>query len=326
MFDRLIYVLGITLSEHAVNHLFQNPLKFTFVDSDIVDIRPRIKYLNSHSFAEAMSLYKQAMRRNDKERVSSTIVSSPSYWVSTTFQLRLLELSSIKWQQVLISTPDHFVALAKWGAVLTELAKIKRRESSTLLSSAVGKYEACCKLNPTGYPALYFYYAQTLNLQAEFLNAPVSREKIFLQVHEKVKFLLQLDPSFRSQVFEWATQLFKEAVSKKEKSFLFFASGQISQAINAVFPDFSPALSLTGTSNLRFAVSQPPEQVFTLAEIAKVAFETALKLVSTDINQSSILLSNITGIGLEFVRFLFGFRIFGFLLSTAYLFFQVSKS
>ena len=124
LFSRLQELVGVELTSEAKQELRDFPDSFEFVSSDVLEVYAKVKHLNIIDYAgmlyyipfqyyvliiitEGMALSFMAKKTDGKRE-----------------RLRLLKLSSQKFESALRALPDSFMTLYQWGCVLVEEANM----------------------------------------------------------------------------------------------------------------------------------------------------------------------------------------------------------
>lgn len=123
-----------------------------------------------------MALHFTALKKGDRERVIQTFFFQPIL-TSFLFKLRLLQISSLRFEDALLKTPNNPLYLVRWAAILLELSKIHEEESLKYLDLASEKYELAQLLEPQNLFTL-FSYGESLLMKASKLKEESQKEKL----------------------------------------------------------------------------------------------------------------------------------------------------
>ncbi|KYQ96957.1 leucine-rich repeat-containing protein (LRR) [Tieghemostelium lacteum] len=178
LLDRLIILTGITLSPVAQYEFSKDPYRFQFVDSDIQEIYANVKHMNIIDYAEGMALSMASKSKQGREK------------------LRLLKMSSLKFQTSLKSNPDNFECLCQLGRTLVAQAESISLTTGIFgkniflktLEDAATKFQDALSISPTYSKAYYelahvyilianHYHGNYFKAQANYQMAAINFKK-----------------------------------------------------------------------------------------------------------------------------------------------------
>ncbi|EGC35315.1 hypothetical protein DICPUDRAFT_152393 [Dictyostelium purpureum] len=170
LLDRLQLLAGISFTPAAQSELSRNHIKFQLVDSDILDIHANIKHMNIIDYAEGRALSIAAKQKENS--------------------LRLLKMSSLKFQVSLKSNPDNIECIYQLGRNLTVEAK------------TIAKV--------TGMFGRNIYVKTLEDAAAKFLDA-VSISNTFILAHYKLGRVYSLMAHYHQNNLYKSSKLYKMA-------------------------------------------------------------------------------------------------------------------
>lgn len=203
LFKRLEALVGVRLSDEARAQLDDFPDSFEFVQSDVIEVFPKVKHMNIVDYAEGMALYLAAVRRKE---------------TGTRERLRQLRLSSARFARAISTLPDSYLTLYQWGLSLVEEAKLNpTQDAKRILEDACTKFYAALDIKPS-FQGCWVQLGESLLELAKLVPANSENPKAkeyFRKAAHAFEEALSFDDFFISSVFKKVQDLHVEAVAQR---------------------------------------------------------------------------------------------------------------
>lgn len=183
----------------------QYPDSFEFVQSDVVEVYPKVKHMNIVDYAEGMALYLAAVRRKEtgpRER------------------LRQLRLSSERFARAISTLPDSYLTLYQWGLALVEEAKLNSSvDAQKILQDACDKFYSALDIKPN-FQGCWVQLGESLLELAKLVPASAEHSSkrtkdYFRKAAQAFHKALSFEDFFFDAVFKKVNSLHLEAVSQR---------------------------------------------------------------------------------------------------------------
>eukprot|EP00029_Vermamoeba_vermiformis_P005506 TRINITY_DN1931_c0_g1_i1.p1 TRINITY_DN1931_c0_g1~~TRINITY_DN1931_c0_g1_i1.p1 ORF type:complete len:1922 (+),score=411.10 TRINITY_DN1931_c0_g1_i1:83-5848(+) len=205
LFSRLQELVGVELTTEAKQELRDFPDSFEFVSSDVLDVYAKVKHLNIIDYAEGMALSFMAKKTDGKRE-----------------RLRLLKLSSQKFESALRALPDSFMTLYQWGCVLVEEANMNvAAKAQQSLEKACEKFREAILINPK-FQECQLRLGDALIQLAKMRTTTDVRsraiKKLYKQASEELRKSLDINADFKGfeSVFQRIQTMYITASDDKE--------------------------------------------------------------------------------------------------------------
>lgn len=186
LFQRLNALLGVRITEQAMEQLIEDPGSFEFVAADVEEVYAMPRFMDIIDSSEALALEKMAHRKTGREK------------------LRLLELAGRRFEAALRSTPGNFMVLYHWGKVLILQAKANFivADRIELLAKATEKLRHVMVINPRFLDSCV--HAAEASLTIGMLHKAEMAERHFSTAAELFSKVIELDKSYLSLTQRYA--------------------------------------------------------------------------------------------------------------------------
>lgn len=222
LFSRLQELVGVELTSEAKQELRDFPDSFEFVSSDVLEVYAKVKHLNIIDYAgmsnyftfkyyvliiitEGMALSFMAKKTDGKRE-----------------RLRLLKLSSQKFESALRALPDSFMTLYQWGCVLVEEANMNvAAKAQQSLEKACEKFREAIIINPK-FQECQLRLGDALIQLAKMKTTTDVRsrviKKLYKQASEELRKSLDINVDFKGfeSVFQRIQTMYITASDDKE--------------------------------------------------------------------------------------------------------------
>lgn len=178
LFQRLNALLGVRITEQAMEQLIEDPGSFEFVAADVEEVYAMPRFMDIIDSSEALALEKMANRKTGREK------------------LRLLELAGRRFEAALRSTPGNFMVLYHWGKVLLLQAKANfiAADRIDLLVKATEKLRHVMAINPRFLDSCI--HAAEASLTIGMLHKAEMAERYFSLSAEMFSKVIELDRTY----------------------------------------------------------------------------------------------------------------------------------
>jgi tetratricopeptide (TPR) repeat protein len=205
LFKRLESLVGARLSDEARRQLDDFADTFEFVQSDVLEVFPKVKHMNIVDYAEGMALYLAAVRRKD---------------TGARERLRQLRLSSARFARAISTLPDSYITLYQWGLALVEEAKLNGTiDAIRILEDACDKFYSALDIK-SNFQGCWVQLGESLLELAKLLPAAAeqqqrSTKEFFKKAAHAFHQALLFDAFFLSYIFKKVQDLHVEAASQR---------------------------------------------------------------------------------------------------------------
>eukprot|EP01130_Rhizamoeba_saxonica_P008963 TRINITY_DN3633_c0_g2_i1.p1 TRINITY_DN3633_c0_g2~~TRINITY_DN3633_c0_g2_i1.p1 ORF type:complete len:1291 (+),score=227.82 TRINITY_DN3633_c0_g2_i1:61-3933(+) len=246
LFYRLQTGLGIKLSTETLQAMQGNTEDFAFVYCDVVDVFPKVKFMNILDEVEGESLLRMAMKKPRKE------------------SLRLLKLAASKFETACASLFNNFKAQFSWGLCLYRTAKAystyntKYCENSEtyyeFMLLAKDKFEFVLSMNNDDDYNYYKYMGNSL-IALAICGTHKNNEKRFHNAANAYENAFRKDQSFLYKFCDKIEKLCKISITLDREDLADGAIYLCDRLYNCFIGDLKPSQQSEEENHLR--ASQP---------------------------------------------------------------------